>query len=312
LATFELRSQRMKRLAKAGVADVYRYDEIPQALRVQVIRIWERAIGPYLHDPYGFQFPPTGNNNQVWRLIHDQFATEKGVFTLGLYDPMKNCADYLMSASTEDALDLIDFTFRRIARFSRLPSHTLEEHGIKQDPGDAIDELNLRFKRAGFGYQFERGQLVRVDSHYVHEEVVKPALDALAYEGFEGADAEFRQAHKHYRDANYKDAIVNALNAFESTLKVLCKQRDWPHSAKAKAPDLIRLVFDNGLLPSHLRSGFEAFERAMEKGLPPMRNEGGAHGQGGQIRQVPPYLAAHAIHLAAANIVLVVSAHLSP
>jgi hypothetical protein len=310
LAIFELRSQRMKRFAKAGLADVYRYDEIPQALRVQISMIWKQAIGPYRdYDP--FSRPPP-NNNGVWRHIHDQFATEKGVFTLGLCDPMKNCTDYLLSANTEDALELIEFTLRYIARFSRLPSYRLEERGITQDPGDAINELNLRFQQAGIGYQFERGQVVRLDSQYVHEEVVKPALDVLCYEGFEGADEEFRRAHKHYLDGNYEEAIVNALNAFESTLKVICEQSGWPHSAKAKASDLMRVVFDNGLLPRHLRSGFEAFERAMERGLPPMRNEGGAHGQGGQIRQVPSYLAAHAIHLAAANIVLVVSAHLSP
>ena len=31
------------------------------------------------------------------------------------------------------------------------------------DPERAIEELNIRFRQAGFGYQFEQGQIVRVD-----------------------------------------------------------------------------------------------------------------------------------------------------
>ncbi|MGO9264340.1 MAG: DUF7014 domain-containing protein [Candidatus Binataceae bacterium] len=35
-----------------------------------------------------------------------------------------------------------------------------------------------------------------------------------------------------------------------------------------------------------------------------LRNKIGAHGQGGQVRSVPPHLAAYALHLVATNIVM--------
>lgn len=49
----------------------------------------------------------------------------------------------------------------------------------------------------------------------------------------------------------------------------------------------------------------------MESGLTALatlRNRQGGHGQGEAAVDVPPYLAAHALHLAAANIVLLVRA----
>ena len=50
------------------------------------------------------------------------------------------------------------------------------ESGIEQDPDDAVEELNHRFKEHAIGYQYLEGELVRVDSQFAHAEIVKPAL----------------------------------------------------------------------------------------------------------------------------------------
>ena len=63
--------------------------------------------------------------------------------------------------------------------------------------GDAIDELNERLRRAGVGYQFEDGRIFRVDSEWIHSEVVRPALRYLHQKGFEGPREEFLKAHGH-------------------------------------------------------------------------------------------------------------------
>ena len=47
----------------------------------------------------------------------------------------------------------------------------------------------------------------------------------------------------------------------------------------------------------------------MEGGVPAVRNKDGGHGQGAEVREVPPGLAGYALHLTAANIVLLVEAH---
>ncbi len=82
----------------------------------------------------------------------------------------------------------------------------------------AITELNHRFREHGVGYQFEGYTAIRVDSTYIHKEVVSPVLTVLRAPDFENAEAEFRKAHEHYRYHRYGDANVGCLKAMESTL----------------------------------------------------------------------------------------------
>ena len=52
--------------------------------------------------------------------------------------------------------------------------------------------------------------MVRIDSEYVHTEIVREALRLIHDEGFKGAEDEFLHAHEHYRAGETKDAIVDA------------------------------------------------------------------------------------------------------
>ncbi len=45
MAIFDLYSKRKKRAAQAGEPEVYRYDPIPNPLRVKVIHILREAVG---------------------------------------------------------------------------------------------------------------------------------------------------------------------------------------------------------------------------------------------------------------------------
>ena len=67
------------------------------------------------------------------------------------------CVTYLLeSHSVDAALDLIEFSFFYIDKVTRdFSSHDRQSRGMKVPAGDAINELNERFRRAGVGYQFE-------------------------------------------------------------------------------------------------------------------------------------------------------------
>jgi hypothetical protein len=60
-----------------------------------------------------------------------------------------------------------------------------------------------------------------------------------------------------------------------------------------------------------MQSHFTALRSTLESGLPTVRNRGGrgGHGQGSDVVDVPDYLAAYCLHLAATNIVLLIEAH---
>jgi hypothetical protein len=305
-------TKRKRRAARAGQPEIYRYDEVPDALRTQVAYILRDTIGGYQEmGRYDFHGPPSSNAR--WEAIRDALARERGVVTLSR-SPHDNPADQvmfsLMAGSADDALEVIELAFRIIDGPVRgLDDYQRREEGLKQDADDAIAELNERFREHGIGYRFQGGILVRVDSEVLHAEVTLPALRLLHTNGFDGALEEFMGAHEHHRRGETKDANVDALNALESTLKTICDQRKWKYSGNATASDLIRVVMTNGLIPAQLQSQFEHLLKAMQTGLPPMRNNYGGHGQGADVTAVEGHLAAYSLHLMAANIVLLIEAH---
>jgi hypothetical protein len=63
------------------------------------------------------------------------------------------------------------------------------------------------------------------------------------------------------------------------------------------------------LWPDYLDASFDQLIATLSSGLPKVRNDAAAHGQGAEIRNTPPYVAAYALHLAAAKIVLIAEAH---
>lgn len=181
--------------------------------------------------------------------------------------------------------------------------------GIKMTATEAVEELNERFQRAGVGYKFTNGEIMRVDSELVHSEVVQPTLSLLSEDGFEGPNSEILQAYSHYRNGNYQDAILFANKAFESTLKIICDQRCWNYHNKSRSSDLLKILFRNELLPNYLDNSFNQLASTLKSGLPKVRNEESAHGQGSAPRTTPIYVTAYALHLAATNILFLVEAH---
>ena len=302
MPVLDLFSYRNRRGAGSN-PDVFIYDKLPRELKVQIVHIWQGAIGPgsksYCCD-------------EGWQLIHNTVAREHGKFVLGSASWISDrCVLYLLEGTSVDmALDLIEVSFVYIDRVVRdFGAYERQQHGISATADEAVKELNTRFFRAGVGYQFEGGKIIRVDSELIHSKVVQPALQYLHEPGFEGPRDEFMKAHAHYRVGETKDAITDANNAFESTLKTICNQRRWPYQRGARASDLLKVVRDYDLLPDYLDNSFDQLAATLKSGLPRVREEEGAHGQGARPRETPAYVSAYALHLAAAKILFLIEAH---
>ena len=300
-----------KKISEGETPDVFTYDELPESLRIQIIHIWRGAIGRFFVDS-GFSYVRAVENNEAWELIHNEFAKERGVFNLGGERKIDSrCENYFVNCkSVEIALDLVELTFFYIDKIARnFSSNDRKTRGIEVTASDAIKDLNERFRRAGVGYRFQNGKIISINSELIHSEVVKPALQYLLTPGFEGPCEEFMSAYAHYRDGQMKDAITDANNAFESTLKTICDQRCWQYSQGSRSSDLLKIVRDNGLLPNYLDNSFDQLLATLKSGLPRVRNEEGAHGQGATPRETPDYVAAYALHLSAAKILFLIEAH---
>src|SRR5262249_18030572 len=153
---------------------------------------------------------------------------------------------------------------------------------------------------------YASGEIISSSSSFVHTEVVEPALALLHEEGFRGAQDEFLKAHRHLRHGETKSAIVEANNAFESTMKTICTRKRWSFQPGDTASKLVAVLIQNGFVPTYLQNQLTALRTLLETGVPVVRNKGGGHGQGPEPVDVPRARAEYAIHLTAANIVFLV------
>jgi hypothetical protein len=301
----DIYSKRKKLREKTGKIDTYQYDILPEELRTQIVYIWRDAIGVFNGDLEIIEKP-----NIIWEEIHDIICREFGVFTLNnennnAYD---NCCTYMLGEGDIDrVLSLIELSFRCIETICiDYDSTDKSRFNVRQSADEAIEELNIRFKEHGIGYQYASHQIIRMDSEYIHSEITIPALTLLQKSGFESSIEELLEAHKHYKDDNNKDAISWALKAFESTMKTIINNKGWSIDKNATAKPLLDTCFNNGLIPEPMREHFNTLRATLENGLPTISNKLARHGQGQNRVVIPPYVAAYALHLAAVNITLLI------
>ena len=302
----KLFSERQKQL-RGEVPDVYKYDTIPRELRVQVIHLWEAAVGKLVRNYPGDCYPISVG--RVYEYIHKSLCYHYGEFSLGSshdsdFDSV--CSFLLETEDTEKAIDVIEVSFKYIDEHVRNNLNRFSKREL--NPNGAINALNYWFRERGVGYQYESGQIVRVDSEFIHSEVVKPALKMLSDPMYQGANNEFLKAHEYYRAGDYKGCMTECLKAFESSIKAICEKRGWNHDNK-NGIRLIQIVFDNMLIPSFIQTHFTALRKTLEDGALNLRNQRSGHGQGSRIVPVPEYMAAYALHLTASNILFLTKAN---
>lgn len=300
-----LYSDRLKDAAKAGQPDVYQYDSFPAKLRVQIRRIVRQAFGPdYIYDD-GEEV-----QNDAGHAVREILCQEMGKDTLtGQSYSMPDLLVFIEHGPNEGFLDSVDLVGRILHNYVR--DHQQDytyRWGTDLKAGAAIEEINFRFRDAGVGFQIENGSLIRLDSQFMHAETVKPALSLLNQSGFEGPQAEFLAAHEHYRAGRHKEAITEAAKAFESLMKAVCDLKGWTYNAGARASDLLKVLRAHKLWPDYLDASFDQLLATLASGLPQVRNQTSAHGQGAAPKSAPSYVAAYALHLAAAKMVLIAEA----
>lgn len=327
MAIFKTRSQRLEEQLQQG--DIYQYDNLSQEFRTQIVYLWIEAVGkrPLIPQSFASDAP----SDIFWRDVDYMLRKARGVVSLvnkESNDASVDCINYFLSAQTEDALDMIELTFQqlgpwqhkigyhrpiqgvvepRLGMFSSLPSNIPNPLKFADD---AIEELNARFDQHRIGYEFLGEQLIRKDSAFIHSEVTTPAIILLQGANFKGASDEFLNAQEHYKNGRFKESAVDALKAFESTMKSICDARQWHYDpARATAKDLIKVIFDENLIELYLQNQFTSLKSVLESGVPTVRNKTAGHGQGTNVVNVPQHLAAYVLHLAAANIVFLVNAH---
>jgi hypothetical protein len=308
MKVFDIYSKRQKKLP-----DVYQYDNIPEPLRVKIVYIIKDLI----------DLCETNKSEEVFLHIDNMIRREHGILSLVsdislICHPdivqynmkyTKGVLNFILEEKEiEQVLSSVELTFKF---FENLYNKDDTTKNISNTIEQLIKELNFRFREHGVGYQYESGKIIRVDSQIIHTEAVKPVLHLLSDPQFQGANEEFLKAHEHYRHGNYKECLNECLKAFESTMKIICNKQGWIFQPTDTAKTLIKICFQNHLIPIYLQDQFSSLKQSLEGGIPTIRNKQSAHGQGSQPVNVPQYFAAYQLHLTASTILFLIEAEKS-
>lgn len=304
MAIFNLFSKRQKAL-RGEVPDIFIFDDIPQTLRVQIVHIIRDTIGI---DKGMYNTP--SQPKEAYKFIHESLCREYGLFTLidQYSSDQENVLNYfLQTKDYEKAIDIIEFCFKYIDRvIAENYQRYIYSTTVKLKPDDAIEELNNRFKYHGIGYQFDGGEIIKVDSTYVHSEITKPTISLLWNKKFQGANEEYLKAHEHYRHGQNKECLSDCLKAFESTMKIICKEKKWAFSPTDTSKKLIQICFQNNLIPSFTQNQFTSLQNLLESGIPTIRNKLGGHGQGQTPQKVDDEMTRYGLNLTGTNIIFLI------
>jgi AbiJ N-terminal domain 4 len=308
MSIFNTYWKRRKKL-RGEYPDVYSYDKIPDPLRVQIVQIMMEVLGDKqaYHDSFG-----VGSNVQeAYRVIVITLRKEIGAFRLP-YNQDINDSSYIVELVayilSEQDTDQVLSAIELICRVSQnmASDNAYRNFSDAQElTNEAIREVNTRFKEHGLGYEYD-GEIIRIDAELIHAEVVRPALALLQNSKFAGSQQEFLNAYEHYRKGNNKEALNDALKAFESTMKTIFERRKWAYNQTDTASKLIKIAFDNGLVPSFWESQFSGLRTTLEAGIPTARNKLSGHGQGSLPADVPNHLTAYVLHMTASAIVFLI------
>jgi len=299
---FELFSKREKH-KRGEMPDVYQYEQLPQEFRVQVVHIVRDVLG----EPTEY----SEHAVKAYKLIHDTLCREYGVFALtddgrhGYYQ-LAVSNYFLKCEKIENALDIIELAFRVATKMVDFVYQNYEQ--VRLSPNDGIQELNARFREHGIGYQYESGEIIRIDSQLVHSEIVKPTLLLLNEKMYAGATQEYLKAHEHYRHRRYKECLNECLKAFESTIKAICIKRQWQYNDGDTAKRLLDVCFQNNLIPVYLQTHFSSLRSSLESGIPTVRNKLSGHGQGAEPLVVPEFMASYLLNLTATSVLFLANA----
>lgn len=303
------------------VHDVYVYDDISEKAKIQIYHTVQRLLPRPIFEMRSIDMFQSVLNELTYKygVINDSQIIKQPFVQLfkeaDLSGPENKVFFLMIKASKSEylvTLDLIELISRHISNF------------YEKDVSDNINEaFNEVFRKNGIGYELINGVLISKENEIMHSEIVKPSLQYLSQAEYEGANEELLQAFADFKDGHFKNAIINANKAFESTLKIIIEKNGWqpvkfiPRSKKklnaepqktdlqkAVASDLIETLTQNIKVESFQRNAMMGLSNSLQS-LASLRNTVG-HGQGGVINEVDIRRCEFAIHTAATNILFLI------
>ena len=287
-------SQRKKK--QEGKVDFYEYDEISEEIRRKVFYTFDRN-GVHPSADY-----------LKWDDLKKSICHQYGIVNINrIEDSFKSIHEYMINCDLEKFLDCIQIFLYDQSQLSRFDKWGSNNPVLAVR--NTIRDINDIFQMDGIGYEvIQKGSeflIVRADSKYLHEEVVKNALTLLDDEKFKSPLHEFEKAIENYTRKNYPEAITWANSAFESVMKVILDIDSGDATQLIKG--IINLkIKGKPFIPSYY-SNFGVQVKNLLQCLPVKRNEEGMpHGKGKRKKEIDKSYAEFALHLCGSFIVFLI------
>lgn len=279
----------------------FSYDTIPADTRQKLF---------FVISEYGYHFGK--NSTTLYKKFEDlpklkyEICKYKGVRKLSRstsvdpYFPIPISKPASVNAEINDWIincPIVDF-LRTIEIFVYIKSSD-KSRGYDQRLKDTINDINDIFKIDKIGYEIINERIVRKDSEFLHERVIKATITLLYENEFNGPLEEFQKALDHYLMKEYKDTIQEANKSFESTIKSVLTKRNIIFNQSGSADLLLDVLSNNKIIPTYTKPMFQ--------GLPKLRNNESAHGQGIDPKEVNQSYAELALNLAGSFIVFLIN-----
>ena len=262
-------------------------------------RIW------YILEEFDPLYNPNGFNNDwtlCWDGLTDKLKKEHGWQELRAYKSQTeweqvNAKDFILKGVPRFVLDATEIFYDLLAE---------QRSGTKANPTDYQRKLNGVFEDDNLPWRMLDGRIIKLDSQWVEQEIIRKAHELLSSSGFDGALREFLEARMDLTSGDTKGAIHSANLAFESTIKSIL------NVDQAKPGALIRKLIDNGLVPDYYEGFLKVFEENILRSVAIARNfeKGVGHGQGATINDPPKSLAELAVNLAGVLILYLMQRYL--
>ncbi|MEM1173292.1 MAG: hypothetical protein AAGI27_00645 [Pseudomonadota bacterium] len=210
------------------------------------------------HDGYYREY--LGNRNWVnftrsWRMMCEQYVCADFDGSGSADEFIKNRLSFIEIAFREKEQAIAARRKREITSADVLISKLLAQEKVQKPMSDrsrvladlldteerfqvSVDELNERFRQAGYKLNYHNGFIQRSVDSQVEAQIETPFWALVADEKWMNVETDMATAID-LRDTGGRDPAWHAAKALESTIKIISDERDWTHGGERGASNYI-------------------------------------------------------------------------
>ncbi len=159
-------------------------------------------------------------NYDLWNNSHgdpDYFLKKR----IGLIELLfRGAEDYLKKENAANKLGIL------ASMLSKAKADPVNSKGKVEDFALSVNELNERFREANLPLAYHNGYIQLVEDELTDKEIEKPFWALVSDKKWANVDKEMKEALDR-RDAGKDDAVVYALQALESAIKIISDANGW-------------------------------------------------------------------------------------